>query len=346
VPIPAPTGPHPVGTSTWHWVDGDRLDTVTPDPSDVREVMAQGWYPTFAAAKAKFAPYAALNPNLAHISSHSLPDSLPITAEAGLPVVVICPGRGVGRHSYTSLAEDLASHGYFVLAIDSPHSGRVRYPSGRHLPPSARYKIPFETLIGPYEKVDAFFEEAARFGAGDVAFAVGELERLNRADPAHRLTGKLDLSQLAVFGHSLGGRIAGAAVAMDSRFVAYAAMEGVPPRAPRNGGLDAAALQLVSSALPEMALPNIRELVPNRRNDVFIATLEGFGHNSATDLPLLYPEEYSYEIDPLLALQTCRKLVRRFFDEYLRRYQAVGGGLADGIAHVRLEEFQKPGDFK
>lgn len=97
-----------------------------------------------------------------------------------------------------------------------------------------------------------------------------------------------------------------------------ASWESVPPRATRKGGLDAAVLMLLSSALPDMAQPNIREIIPDRRNDVSVVTLEGFGHNSVTDLPLLEPEQYSYAVEPAAAMDITRQLLRAFFDQYVR----------------------------
>lgn len=341
VVLPQPTGSSSVGTTVWHWIDTDRLDEVTPDHNDVREIMAQAWYPAAADSAAQPAPYAPLYSNLYHVRSWSYPAAQVAGADKPLPVLVIAPGRGVARHFYTAIAEELASHGYFVLAIDSPHSGRVVYPDGRTIPPAPRYRIPFEILTGPYEQVDEFFQEAAALGAVDVAFALRRLAAINRNDPTRRFTGRLDLSRLGAFGHSLGGRIAGAAVAADHRFVAYASMEGVPPPEARKGGMDAAVLMMMSSSLPDMAHPNIREIIPNRRNDVYVATLEGFGHNSVTDLPLLEPGEYAYNVEPLLGLDVVRALLRSFFDEFVR--QRHGAMRTSGnTERVRLEVYEKP----
>lgn len=195
--------------------------------------------------------------------------------------------------------------------------------------------------MGPYAKVDEFFQEAAQQGAADISFALQRLAEVDRDDPGGRFTGRLDFSRLGAFGHSLGGRIAGAAVAADPRFVAYASMEGVPPRAARNAGLDAAVLMLLSSELPDMAQPNIREIIPNRRNDVYLVTLQGFGHNSVADLPLLRPQEYGYAVEPVAALETVRDLLRTFFARYIRQLpSAMSAVEADPL--VELERFEGP----
>jgi predicted dienelactone hydrolase len=47
-------------------------------------------------------------------------DAIPLARRGGWPVVLFPPGFGVERELYAGLAEDLASHGYVVLAIDHP----------------------------------------------------------------------------------------------------------------------------------------------------------------------------------------------------------------------------------
>ena len=195
-PLPSPTGPYPVGTAVWHWSDSLRFDELTPDPTDVRQIMA---HPAAPEAAAEFARYAALYPELADHRSWSHPSARVADVDGALPVLVTTPGRGLPRHLYTGIAEDLASHGYFVLGVDSPHSGRVVYPDGRILRPTDRHSIPIEILTGPYERVNEFFAEAAELGAQDVAFALGQLGLLNQHDPTRRLTGRLDLSRLGLF---------------------------------------------------------------------------------------------------------------------------------------------------
>lgn len=320
--LPLPTGQYAVGTTTWHWIDASTPDMLTPEPWDVRQIMAQLWYPARPVTVDSRAPYAPLYPKLGVVEGWSHASVQMISGESRIPVIVIAPGRGVPRHFYTSHAEEFASHGYAVLAIDSPHSGRVTYPDGRYIQPTSKYRIAREVLMGPYEHVDAFYAEAAALGAGDISFALDQLATLNEYDPAGILSGRLDLEHMGLYGHSLGGRIGGAAVAVDSRFVAYAAMEGVPPRSERQAGFDAAVLMLMSSALPEIAHPNIREIIPNRRNDVFIVTLTGYGHNSVSDL-LLHEEGRSETVGPVEGIQISRELLRAFFDTYLLNQQGA-----------------------
>src|SRR6185437_2712649 len=46
--LPKPSGPHRVGSVIFRWTDDTRPETLTANPSDHRQVIAQAWYPTDA----------------------------------------------------------------------------------------------------------------------------------------------------------------------------------------------------------------------------------------------------------------------------------------------------------
>lgn len=330
--LPAPSGKLPVGTQTFIWTH--------QYSSLFRELVVQIWYPASGenGTKASYAPY---YQEWNGLESHSIIDAALAQTPQILPVVLISPGRGVPHHFYTSLAENLASFGYVALAIDYPGIGRVRYPDGRFIPPDERFAIPFETLVGPYEKVDTFFEEATRIGSADINASLRQLAVLNSTEDSSFFQ-RLDLSRLGAFGHSLGARIIGEVVGNDSRFVAFASMEGVPPREVRRNGLDAAVMMMSSSELPEMAQPNIRELLPMRRNIVYLVTLNGFGHNSPTELPLLLPNEYSYQIPALEGLQSSLSLITKFFDAHLKQLSSSSQRAFTNSPLIEFETFPIP----
>ncbi|MEO1136467.1 MAG: alpha/beta fold hydrolase [Pseudomonadota bacterium] len=236
------------------------------------------------------------------------------------PIILLCPGRGVLAEYNTSLAEDLASHGFAVFAFDSPGIGHVIYPDGHEISPSPTYRPSSDLFLGPYEAVDKFFEPAVTLGAGDANFVFNQIVSLNLRDPANRFTGKINTKRIGIYGHSLGGRICGE-VAARNRFVkAFAAMEAVPPRSiRREGEIKAPILMMYSSELPEeLALPNIEGVIPNRKNDVFIARLEGLGHNSSTDLPLITDNSYQYQARPEEGVRVTRLLLAGFFNATLK----------------------------
>ncbi|MCY7306628.1 MAG: hypothetical protein LH632_10850 [Rhodoferax sp.] len=55
--FPHPSGPHAIGTLTYHWVDASRADIFAADANAHRELMAQVWYRADAAPSPTRAPY-------------------------------------------------------------------------------------------------------------------------------------------------------------------------------------------------------------------------------------------------------------------------------------------------
>ena len=331
--LPEPDGPYPVGTKVWHW---ERHQSGEAGP--VLEVMGQLWYPgdAVAGAPARYRPLG--GGPFESVQQHGIGAAPFATLPGKAPLILVCPGRGIHRSYYTSIAENLASRGFAVLGVDIPRIGYAAFPDGRIIEPAEDYRPSFELITGPYEKVDAFFEPAVAIGLKHLDLALDSLAALNRDDPSAVLTGRLDLRSIGAFGHSLGGRLCGAFAGSDERVAAFAAMEGVPPPQYRRNGISAASLMLYSSELPEdMALPNIRELYDNRIAEATILRLEGFGHNSVTDQPLIFPERFDYEVAARKGLDISRTILAQFFEAHLMEGEFSPARLAT-VPEVSLVE--------
>jgi len=315
ISLPQPTGVFGVSTSVWHW-SGYEANA----PESALEVVAQLWYPAniHGTLSARYRPLGGAE--FRRVRQHAV-GAAPFAENAAMaPVIVICPGRGTNRYNYSSIAEDLASRGFAVFAVDIPYIGYVEFPDGRIVEPSDSYRPSFELITGPYELVDKFFEPAVRIGLSHLEFALNNLEAVNNNDPAGMLTGRLDLEKIGAFGHSLGGRICGALTESNSNVIALATMEGIPPRDTRLSGMSASSLMLYSSDLPEdMALPNIMEVFDNRRAESTILRLDGFGHNSVTDRPLFFPDDYKYQVNAICGLEITRQILASFFEAHLAK---------------------------
>jgi len=111
----------------------------------------------------------------AAISGRALADATPDTTGAPYPLVVISPGFGVGRSAYAWLAEHLASHGFAVIALE--HAERVD------------------------ESLSTFWRGAiVRPNDISAVLDYAEAQTVNGA-----WTEPIDMSQIAVVGHSYGG---------------------------------------------------------------------------------------------------------------------------------------------
>lgn len=342
ITLPRPTGPFGVGTVVWHWPDPDRLDEISPAPNDVREIMAQAWYPADTPAAAPTGVYSPLDNDLDHVTGWSRPGVPFASRIQKAPLIALCPGARNPRSVYTSVAEDLASHGYVVFAVDFPYLGFVAYPDGREI--SNAFPVPPDLLLnGPFSEIDRFFETPGALAAGDLKFALASLERINDDDPAHRLTGKIDWRHLGAFGHSLGSKGCGGVAGDDPRFDAVATMEGAFPIAVRERGLKAAVLLMFGAGLPQPARDTIRQVVPNRRGDLYDLTLQKFLHNNVNELPLIFPTRFPSLMDPYEGLAQTREVLRTFFDQYLKETGPGTLSLSSRIPGATLLFYPGPG---
>jgi predicted dienelactone hydrolase len=143
-PLPAPTGAAPVGTLVLRLVDTSRVDPFAPEPR-ARELLLRFWYPA-AGRSGEPTPYFAprvaalyadqLNIPTRILTAFSVPARTNARPQAGRhPVVLFSPGFGVPSSNYALLLDDLASHGYVVLAIDHPYEAPLVFPGGRLVPP-------------------------------------------------------------------------------------------------------------------------------------------------------------------------------------------------------------------
>ncbi|MFG2075377.1 alpha/beta hydrolase family protein [Nonomuraea maritima] len=215
--LPEPTGREPVGLATLHLVDRSRPDPWNPE-ADRRELMVSLWYPAEKAA-GEPAPYVPRQVSEAVLADYPVADKDALTkvktharlnapaAKGRRPLVVMSPGFSFPRATLTSLAEDFASRGYLVAAVEHTYeSVATTFPGGRTTPCLAC--------------VDG--QDPAKVVAGrvkDVRFVLDELSE-------GRWGRIVDRSKIAMVGHSIGGYAAAQAMLADSRIKAGVNLDG------------------------------------------------------------------------------------------------------------------------
>jgi dienelactone hydrolase len=131
------------------------------------------------------------------------------------PVVVYSPGAGTPVTNYTAKLDDLASHGYVIVASDYPgEMPRCSPPAG----------APYDEMV---EIGMRCLRERADVVAADIRFVIDQLALINRprSEPPD-FEGRLDLRRLAAVGHSLGGFASVRACQLDGRITACVNEDG------------------------------------------------------------------------------------------------------------------------
>ena len=328
--LPAPSGPYAVGQTVFRWVDTSRPEIMTSDPDDFREVIATIWYPAEPGTGTKTPYFPGLSKvskalvesgeveswevfGLQFIRSQNLLDSKLAKNQAPYPVVILSPGNGTNIEFYTSLASEIASHGYIVVGLNHPYDvAAVELSNGE----VAQYdKDQWLLEVSAHQ---AYTAERVKVRTADMLFVLDQLESINsRVDsPLRRM---LDLESVAVAGHSLGGISASEACKADARFRACLNFDGL-----QRGG---------PFSMEETALPPDQPFIfitkEAELNPMLIERFEsmpegdwvvihGASHDSFTDGPLLQPSllPLPNQADQIMVL--IQKYTLTFLDQTLK----------------------------
>jgi len=241
-----PTGPYAVGRITFEWTDPSRKDDLAPAPAP-RMVKVHLFYPARRGARTQPAPYLPdlqqleryagehfgpgyfqgdfgdSYPALRSLRGHALAGAAAAPGKARFPVVVFSHGGGMQVLFYSSLHEELASHGYVVAAVERPYDADlVALADGRVLEQQGWGEDPKRT---PAERA-AFHRGRHETGARDNSFVLDQLIRLDQGALQSPLKGRLDLKHAATAGHSLGGKTSVVSCARDARWTACINLDG------------------------------------------------------------------------------------------------------------------------
>ncbi len=243
--LPTPTGSSAVGRATYDWADDATLDTLAPVPGTKRELLVWIWYPSATGQPAALlddylpVPLRAeverdlgtpigtfLTRDLSRVHAHHIRNSAVSPQQRSYPVVLIRAGASAAVWNYSTLAEDLASHGYVVVRFDAPYrTSVVVFPDGRVM--RRRPENNPELVFGRPDSASRINQLLAAW-TGDIAFVLDRLEQLNRSDASGTFTGRLDMARVGVFGHSFGGAAAAQFCHDDSRCKAGIDIDGAP----------------------------------------------------------------------------------------------------------------------
>jgi dienelactone hydrolase len=347
----APTGPHAVGRRLLHWVDTTRREPT--DSTHARALMVWMWYPAAAAWSGAPEPALAGDWGARHAEEsvpkvgadaaaalrtlrvHARTDAPLAPEAAALPVLLFFPGLGWLPSDYSTLAEDLASHGYVVLGVASTSlSGLVQFPDGREMP----------RVLGAGPRIGTDQAHAH----DDALFAVAHLRKL-AADGEDELARRLDLTRVGAFGHSIGGTTSLLLAARDPSIRAALNLDGdamgavrdVRPRQPilllssdvpsidelpRPADAQHLALAEAGLARSEQRRTAEWEQIAQQSRHAVRLRLLGARHSNFSDLSLIEalvpdPTLRWQRFGPLAgerALRVTRDVVRDFFDREVR----------------------------
>ncbi|TFG48875.1 MAG: hypothetical protein E4H33_03380 [Anaerolineales bacterium] len=351
VPDPYPiTGPYQIGTRVMHFVDPNRLEIYGSEPNAPREFMAQVWYPAVPGEKdqqaqwmpdIEFAGPAIANildlpafalDHLKYVQANAYLEAAPAPAPELFPVLIFSHGWEGFKEQNIFQVEELASQGYVVIGINHTYGAVLTvFPDGRQLPTNQQ-ALPDGVSDSAYALASNLL---VKQWAGDIGWALDELENLNQGSGEWFLKDRLDFNEIGIFGHSTG---AGAAIEfclLDERCQAALAMDlWAEPLSPEilELSLGQPALIMHSENWDSLDTPDwnyglIGTLVEKAGDDLFEMTIKGTKHYDFSSLPLLSPLTVNLglkgPINGDLVLEIINAESVAFFDRYLKGDETV-----------------------
>jgi dienelactone hydrolase len=355
-----------IGRAGYDWTDLSRPDRNSADPKAHRELMVYVWYPTSqnpAKIKGAYLPGAQEMNRIPEIRgrledefgpswpfilngsifSHAADSAPPATSPRMFPVVLLSHGMGGSSFGYTSLIEDLVSHGYVVAAIEHPGTAiAVVFPDGRVSPFHADNPPSGLAPAERYKWMGASISTGISEGAADVRFVLNRLTDLNAGARGHfLLAGRLDMNRVAAMGHSAGAEFAARACQLDARFKACVDLDGgmVPvaalPEYP-DGETMKQPLLFLEAFHPESRMGGTHEQQVEyfKKKEAQLQTCRpgsyavvlnspGITHGSFSDIPLLAAGGNASDIKIALHnLDLTQQYIRAFLDKNLKQETA------------------------
>lgn len=264
--LPKPSGPYCVGKQKVLVTNEERPELYTSEKKDFRKIVLDAWYPgDCKGQKASYMHPEIMKLFLERRGiPDTLDQSLLKDAEThahlnsgvdhrvqNAPVLLFSHGASTPMEVYTTIFEHLASHGYFVFAISHTYNTTgVEFPNGTVVPSNWEYfnnrwteeintrwenmmsLVKADTLMEVKRKaVKVLFQKGfpATLDMGiwrkDIDDALDKIETLHKdsKSPFHK---RLNLKQIAGFGHSYGGSAMTHSLLQESRLKAAVNLDG------------------------------------------------------------------------------------------------------------------------
>ncbi|BCN29233.1 alpha/beta hydrolase [Anaeromicropila herbilytica] len=357
--LPKPSGPSKVGTIIMDFTNPSRTNILT-NKKEAQKIGVQVWYPASDISGKKRAHWmnnhkvASLFskmiglPNIFDqfclVETNSYLGSSVSNESAKYPVVLFSGGAGMFNGQNTIQMEELASHGYIVFAVSHPNDDFATiYSDGTILPYSKqlsdalsddtskaidKVKNQFSEDEATPKMQRAMIKEAelsnadVRVWAEDLIFIANQIEKMNEGSIESIFKGKIDTSQIGVFGHSFGGAAAGQACLIDSRFKAFINIDGSPFGDAVDHLIKQPFMVLGTGSDSSIKFRASDGYNPNQKN-YMIVNVEGTEHMNFTDLNTVIPRIGKTlgalgNIDSNKQTKITNTYVLAFFEHYLK----------------------------
>ena len=298
-PFPIPTGQYAVGNSSYHWIiehqnqsldkrNEFNVDVFYPSSSDPKEKRTFRYQPdkmdALAIVKAQhsYIPQRIWHCLLSNMYSYAEPNATISNKEAKYPVILYLPGISA-EDLHAVYLEELASHGYVVVAIEPPYDTLVTvFPNNEIITLDSTLQKAIE--VNNRDAIYIYRDQAHERWSNYIEITLPRLQHFNE-DKDSIFFQKLDLNEIGLMGHSHGGAVVTDFCAKHTISKAGINMDGWTKTYNSNAPFEAPFLFLSKE---DGEMPEMHEFFSNNnRPDFHKIIIQGAGHAAFSDLILV-----------------------------------------------------------
>jgi dienelactone hydrolase len=326
------SGEYSVGTKSYFIIDKNRFEILTKNTKDYRRIVIQAFYPTEKIEECKMQLGSPYGTKIKY--SHCINTPIkPVKTNQKHPVVILSPGFGGSYLMNMTLAEELASHGYYVINVGHTFfNSTPTFPDGKKIELMSMDTLKMESDDFLEEKFKTRLNTYIKIQKDDILSILNELS--NTLDKDH--LNSIDLSNIACIGYSGGGATSAEICSADSRIKAGVNINGIlygdawkdtitqpflyinaDYSGPKKAEIEMQGGQHVIDSL--MSFYNQRKLrfSQNSNGDFYELTLFNSTHQNFSDMALVN-QDYCGKTKPKPCLEYTYKYILLFLDKYLK----------------------------
>ena len=239
--IDKPKGPYDIGTQIFFWTDETRSEQYTTDPTDLRNLLVQIWYPAQmkdsyqktthmvfpertldSMANTLNAP-ASLIRHGTRLMSSAVQGAYPIEGEI-FPLILFSHGDGGVATQNLSQIEELVSRGYIVIAPNHTYNASITFDKDGT---PITYKSNITWAEQSLHNKKYYANQLIRYRYEDMIFLLNEISKTELqgavVNPYHAM---INFDRIGMMGHSMGAGTSYHALINNKRIKSVVALDG------------------------------------------------------------------------------------------------------------------------
>jgi|GEM_PF-2220088 len=326
------TGDYSIGTKSYFIIDKNRSETLTKNTKDYRRIVIQAFFPSFETDKCNKQLASPYGKKIKY--NHCLNKPIePTAANQKYPVVILSPGFGGSYLMNMTLAEELVSHGYYVINVGHTFfNSTPTFPDGKKIELMSMDTLKMESDNFLDERFKTRLNTYIKIQKDDIISILNELD--NTLDKDH--LNSINLNNIACIGYSGGGATSAETCSADTRIKAGTNINGIlygdawsdtitqpflyinaDYSDPKKAEIEMQGGQHIIDSLMSYYTQRKLHFAENSNADFYELTLSNSTHQNFSDIALVN-QDYCGKSNPKKCLKYTYRHILLFLDKYMK----------------------------